>query len=244
MKNKIRYVVPNSITFMSLACGFGSILLSPQGYLTTAGILVLCSYILDSWDGFTARRLKAQTSFGLQLDSLTDMVSLGVAPAVLVFQHLMTRGLNIYLALPIVFLTAMAGAFRLARFNLLPEKTSSVNDSMGLTITQSGGTLALAVLSDLSLSSIVLATGLYIPLLLLLSIFMVSKISFPSGSWVFLNKFRLSLVVLSLVVFLLFLPFFTTFFILHLTYLAISTIRAFFIKIEQRCLFAKRQKNV
>ncbi|MEA2008360.1 MAG: CDP-alcohol phosphatidyltransferase family protein, partial [Chloroflexota bacterium] len=202
MKSKIRYVVPNSITFMSLACGFGSILLSSQEYLTIAGILVLCSYVLDSWDGFTARKLNAQTNFGLQLDSLADMVALGIAPAVLVFHHLMARGLSVYWALPIVLLTAMAGAFRLARFNLLPAKTGDSKDSVGLPITQSGGTLALAVLSDLSVKGLVLATGFYIPLLLLLSIFMVSTIAFPPSSWFFLTKVRVSLVVLYVVVFL------------------------------------------
>ena len=238
MKNKIRYLVPNSITFMSLACGFGSILLAPQGYLMPAGILVLCSYVLDCGDGFTARKLNAQTNFGLQLDSLVDMVSLGIAPAVLVFYHLMFRGLSIYWILPFVLSTAIAGAFRLARFNLLPAKTGNTKDSIGLPITQSGGTMALAVLSDLSVSGIVLATGFYIPLLLLLSIFMVSRISFPPSSWFFLTKIRISLLVLYIIIFLLILPFFKKCFILYLAYLVISTTRALFIKLEQKQLAA------
>ncbi len=221
---------------MSLVCGFSSILLSSQEHLTTAGILVLCSYFLDGWDGFTARKLNAQTEFGLQLDSLADMVSLGIAPAVLVFHHLMSRGLSIYWALPLVLSIAIAGAFRLARFNLLPAKTSGTKDSVGLPITQSGSTLALAVLSDLSARGLVLATGFYIPLLLILSIFMVSTISFPPSSWFFLTKVRIGLIVLYIVVFLLILPFFTTCFILYLVYLAISTSRAFFIKLEQQRL--------
>jgi len=238
MKSKIRYAVPNSITFMSLACGLGSILLSSQGYLVPAGILVLCSYVLDIWDGFTARKLNAQTSFGLQLDSLADMVSLGIAPAVLVFHHLMARGLSIYWILPFVLLTALAGAFRLARFNLLPPKTANPKDSIGLSITQSGGTMALAVLSDLSVKGLVLATGLYVPFLLILSIFMVSTISFPPSSWFFLTKVRIGLFILYLVVFLLILPLFTTWFILYLGYLAISTSRAFYLKLTQTQLTA------
>jgi CDP-diacylglycerol--serine O-phosphatidyltransferase len=236
MKNKIRYVVPNSITFISLASGLGSILLSSQGYLISAGTLVLVSYILDIWDGFTARKLNAQTNFGLQLDSLVDMVSLGIAPAVLVFHHLMARGLSIYWILPFVLLTALAGAFRLARFNLLPPKTVNPKDSIGLPITQSGGTMALAVLSDLSVKGLVLASGFYIPLLLILSIFMVSTISFPPSSWFFLTKIRISLFVIYLIVFLLILPLFTTWFILYLGYLAISTSRAFYLKLNQNQL--------
>jgi len=236
MKHKLRYAVPNFITFLSLACGLGSILLSSQEYLVTAGILVLCSYVLDIWDGFTARKLNAQSSFGFQLDSLVDMVSLGIAPAVLVFHHLMARGLSIYWILPFVLLTALAGAFRLARFNLLPPKTSNPKDSIGLPITQSGGTMALAVLSDLSVKGLVLASGLYIPLLLILSVFMVSTISFPPSSWFFLTKVRISLFVIYVIVFLFILSFFTTWFILYLAYLAISTTRAFYLKLNQKQL--------
>lgn len=238
MKNKIRYAVPNSLTFLSLACGLGSILMSSQEYLIAAGILVLCSYTLDIWDGFTARKLNAQSSFGLQLDSLVDMVSLGIAPAVLVFHHLMARGLSMYWILPFVLLTALAGAFRLARFNLLPPKTANPKDSIGLPITQSGGTMALAVLSDLSVKGLVLSTGFYIPLLLILSIFMVSTISFPPSSWFFLSKMRITLFIVYVIVFLLILPFFTTWFILYLAYLAISTSRAFYMKLNQKQLTA------
>ena len=233
MKNKIRYVVPNSITFLSLGCGISSIVFSSQGSLITAGILVLCSYVLDSWDGFTARKLNAQSDFGLQLDSLSDMVSLGIAPAVLVFHHLLAREVTIYLVLPLVVLTACAGAFRLARFNLLPPKTTSQKDSMGLSITQSGSTMALAVLSDHSVTGFIIAPGLYIPFLLILSIFMVSKIAFPPSSWFFRTKRWVGVILLSVAAFLLILPLFTTFFIFYLAYLVISSGRALYMLLDQ-----------
>ena len=236
MNSKFRYVVPNSLTFFSLTCGISSIVLASQGALLTAGILVLCSYVLDGWDGFAARKLNAQSEFGMQLDSLSDMVSLGIAPAVLVFHHLLARGASIYLALPFVILPVWAGAFRLARFNLLPPKTSSQKDSVGLSITQAGSTMALAVLSDLSVAAagFVIATGLYIPLLLVLSFFMVSKISFPPSSWFFRTKKWISIILLSVGVFMIVLPIFTTFFLFYLAYIVISTGRAFYLMRKTR----------
>jgi len=233
MNNKIRYLVPNSLTFLSLSCGIGSIVLSSQDSLVTAGILILCSYVLDCWDGFTARKLNAQSDFGLQLDSLSDMVSLGIAPAVLVFHHLLAREVNIYLILPLVVLTACAGAFRLARFNLLPPKLTSQKDSTGLTITQSGGTMALAVLSDHSVIGFTISPALYIPFLLILSFFMVSKIAFPPSSWFFRTKKWTGVIILSVSAFLLILPLFTTFFIFYLAYLVISSGRALYMLLDR-----------
>ena len=64
-------------------------------------------------------------NFGLQLDSLVDMVSLGVSPMVLVFFHLQNEGIGGPWVWPIVMLIPLAGAFRLARFNLLPAKEES-----------------------------------------------------------------------------------------------------------------------
>ena len=101
----------------------------PHEDLVLSGALIFASYWLDSMDGFSARKLNAQSEFGLQLDSLVDVVSLGVAPAVLVFQHMLLGGINISWAAPLVIFLALAGAFRLARFNQLPPKTTSSHDS-------------------------------------------------------------------------------------------------------------------
>jgi phosphatidylserine synthase len=72
---------------MSLTCCIVSILASAGGNFKFGGALILASYILDLFDGEMARRLRAGSAFGLQLDSLVDMVSLGTAPAVLAFFH-------------------------------------------------------------------------------------------------------------------------------------------------------------
>ncbi len=197
MNSKYRYLVPNGITFLSLTCGIVSILLSASGHLQPAGILVLASYILDVFDGALARKLKASSEFGLQLDSLVDMVSLGTAPAVLVFMHLQMDGLTMGWIWPFVVMIPLAGAFRLARFNLLPPKKSGNSDSVGLTISTGGATLALAVLADLAIPSEWINDYWYILLLAVVAVLMVSTIEFPSLKGVF-SGWRKSAIILSL----------------------------------------------
>ena len=86
--------------------------------LWLAGLLILASYLIDWCDGAAARLLHASTAFGLQLDSLVDMVSLGLAPAVLLFVYgLRVAEISPWLSGPVVTLVPLAGAFRLARFN-------------------------------------------------------------------------------------------------------------------------------
>ena len=100
MNKKLRPYIPNTLTFLSMACGLSAILISSLGFIFQAGLLILVSFILDSLDGFSARQLKANTEIGLQLDSLADMISLGVAPLVLIFHHLISRGFAIGLIFP------------------------------------------------------------------------------------------------------------------------------------------------
>lgn len=226
MLSKYRYLVPNSITFLSLICGIVSIMSSATGNLQLAGGLILTSYILDMFDGEMARRLNAGTPFGLQLDSLVDMVSLGTAPAVLVFMRLQASDLSPLLIWPFVILTPLAGAFRLARFNLLPVKLSGSADSLGLTISTAGATQALAVLSDLALPDRFLPDTFYPLLLFGLCLLMVSLIRFPSLAWV-VSRRRLTAVFLGMIVVSLFFwPFVLTWFLVTNGYLGASLLRA------------------
>ncbi|MCA9933478.1 MAG: CDP-alcohol phosphatidyltransferase family protein [Anaerolineales bacterium] len=235
MNNKYRYLVPNGITFASLTCGILSILLAATGEpknLTAAGILILASYILDLFDGYTARRLQASSEFGLQLDSLVDMVSLGTAPAVLTFMHLQSEGLTGWWVWPFVIIVPLAGAFRLARFNLLPPKQTGNTDSMGLTISTGGATLALSVLTDLTIRGDYLPEWTFVLLMLVVSLLMVSTIAFPSFFWVFSGK-RKRIVLISLLGASVFVtPFFHAWFIWNNAYLGLSLARAGYYKVR------------
>lgn len=229
-EHRVRYLLPNAITFLSLACGVAAIALAGSGALMEAGLLVLASYVLDLLDGEAARRLNAGSAFGVQLDSLVDMVSLGVAPAMLAFFHLRMEGdVTPFLLWPATIFYVTAGAFRLARFNLLPEKTGQT-DSIGLTISTAGATLTLAVLSDIVNVEEVLANALFIPLLLSLALLMVSRLKCPSIVWLFsrwwANLLYMIYFVITLVI--LQLSLFHVWFLFNSGYLGIAVMRAGF----------------
>jgi CDP-diacylglycerol---serine O-phosphatidyltransferase len=201
MRVKHRYLVPLAVTLLSLACGIASLMSTATGLLVVAGALIFASYILDQFDGLIARALNACTDIGLQLDSLADLVSLGAAPAVLTFIHLQSLGLQPSLAGPLVIIYVLSGAFRLARFNLLPPKTGK-SDTLGLTISTSGAILTMAVLTNIVVDEPVITAFIFILLMLGLSLLMLSLIRFPSahlivGRW-YLNIIYLCLLAASL----------------------------------------------
>jgi CDP-diacylglycerol--serine O-phosphatidyltransferase len=233
MNIKISQHIPNALTYLSLACGMSSIILSNQAYIFQAGLLILASLIFDSLDGFSARTLNAETKLGLQLDSLTDMVSFGVAPLLLVLNHLNARGFSSFWLYPLLILSAWAGVFRLARFNLQPLKTSTHDDVLGLSITQAGAALSLAVLSDLSYSDYSLPIGVYFVLLLVLSYLMASRICLPSIIWLFPYKIHFAAILLIGLLMLLFVSPFTTLLIFYLGSLAVSIGRSLYIRNSQ-----------
>lgn len=195
MNSKYRYLIPNGVTFASLACGMIAIVLAAGGNLVWSGLFILASYILDLLDGSLARSLQAGSDFGLQLDSLADMVSLGTAPAVLTFAYLHAQGYATAWILPFVLPFALAGAYRLARFNLMPPK-SGRTDSIGLTISTAGATLTLAVLSNIATQNFVPDLALF-GLVLVLSLLMGSKIHFP-GTYQVFSRWRLNFIYVCL----------------------------------------------
>lgn len=226
--SRYRYLVPNGLTFLSLICGICSLMLSVQGNITAAGSLVLGSYILDLLDGASARRLNASSEFGLQLDSLVDMVSLGVAPAVLVYSHLYQQDYPMFWVWPTTAVVVLAGAFRLARFNLLPPKKTGVKDSIGLTITAGGATLALAVLADVLApeGGGFVPNSFFVPLMLALSVLMVSRIPYPSFGQVMGHKWMTPVSVSGALILWYLLSFIHAWFLCTIGYLALSLARA------------------
>jgi len=122
--------IPNLITLLNLACGTAAIVLALEGQWRWAVYLVLAAAVFDFLDGFAARMLNAYSETGKQLDSLADMVSFGVLPAVFIY----TLFKNLFLNQPVdsgkfydylqwvvlvsVLLVPAFSAIRLARFNL------------------------------------------------------------------------------------------------------------------------------
>ena len=116
------YLLPNLITTGALFSGFYSILASMNGSLELAAIAIVISGVLDSLDGRIARLTNTQSEFGVQYDSLSDLVAFGVAPAVLVYSWTLSD-LN-KLGWMMSFVYMACAALRLARFNTHPEEKS------------------------------------------------------------------------------------------------------------------------
>lgn len=129
----MRSFFPNLITLLNLLSGIFSILFSFYGHLDWAGYFIFLAVFFDFFDGFVARLLKVSSDIGKELDSLSDLVSFGVAPAFLIFFVLVkVNEINFSLALPstillllfVPFIMPLFGAYRLARFNVQHSKHS------------------------------------------------------------------------------------------------------------------------
>jgi CDP-diacylglycerol--serine O-phosphatidyltransferase len=164
--------LPNILTVSNLFLGILAIILAFQGehYVDYAAITVIIGMLADGLDGRVARLLNAQSEFGKELDSLSDVITFGVAPAfimyVVVLQDLNTLGIIITAIFPI------CGALRLARFNV---QAGVPGYFIGLPITAAGG-----VLATLALYHQVFNVALLAASMLLLAFLMVSKIKYPN----------------------------------------------------------------
>lgn len=124
----IKKHIPNFITLMNLLSGVFSIYLGMVGEIKLSAAMIFIAAIFDFFDGFLARILNAKSEIGVQLDSLADMISFGVAPAFVLFHtYLMPEvGLSEDNYLPfIAFMIPLFSALRLAKFNIDENQTSS-----------------------------------------------------------------------------------------------------------------------
>lgn len=109
-------ILPTILTLANLVCGFIAI---QQGDLYISSLLILVSFVFDGFDGYAARKLHAVSDMGKQLDSLADMVSFGAAPAYLYY---LLAPSDHFLVVAAPCLIVIAGAIRLAKFNVTPSK--------------------------------------------------------------------------------------------------------------------------
>ena len=120
--------VPNFITLLNLLSGAIATIFAIEGHMTNAARFVFLGIFFDFFDGFFARKLNATSDFGLQLDSLADMVTSGLVPALVLFHLLelaIAPSLDTYQILPYFgLLVALASAYRLAKFNISTEQSS------------------------------------------------------------------------------------------------------------------------
>lgn len=129
-RERLRVTAPSMFTTGNMACGFSAILLAFGGEFRWAAVLLFGSILLDIADGAVARLVGATSPFGVQLDSLADLVSFGLAPAVLV--HTWALPENPVLAWLSAFFWLACAAFRLARFNVTVDPLADKKYFVGL----------------------------------------------------------------------------------------------------------------
>lgn len=182
------YILPNIITTANIVCGMLAILASIKGDYARACWLIIISGICDSLDGRVARMAKATTAFGVQYDSLSDLTSFGIAPAILFYSFALNQFDRFGVALS-VFYTVCA-ALRLARFNVAADENTPVSATkkirkgyfQGLPSPAAAGLAIVSVMfqNEFNLIPENLIVAIFAVLALLLAIFMVSNIPFPS----------------------------------------------------------------
>jgi len=171
-----RYVVPNAVTVGSMFCGFLTIIYASTARFERAAIAILIAIILDGLDGRVARKLNATSRFGVEFDSFADLISFGVAPALLMYYWCFQQKADEF-GVFIGFVYVVCAASRLARFNISSENLDSFT---GLPSPASAGmVVAIVFASPVVVQDLLLVTfGSLI--LLLLGYLMISKVEYLS----------------------------------------------------------------
>jgi len=183
-KSNLIYILPNLFTASSIFVGVISIVEASKGHFILASWLVLLALVFDGLDGRVARMTNTTSQFGVEFDSLADIISFGIAPSLLLYffvGHEFGRFGILVSALYVIF-----GAIRLARFNISTAKTDP-NVFIGLPIPTAAVFLSMWVLlfnkymlQEYSIVLLFLALGV--------AILMVSNFRYPSFKKVELDK--------------------------------------------------------
>jgi len=162
--------LPSMLTVGNLFLGIVAIVFAFQDLVDLAAITVIIGMLLDGLDGRVARMFNVQSEFGKELDSLSDVISFGVAPAFIMYVVAL-QGLEM-IGIIITAIFPICGALRLARFNV---QAGVPGYFIGLPITAAGGVLATLALFHEVFHIAVLSLGM-----LLLAFLMVSKVKYPN----------------------------------------------------------------
>jgi CDP-diacylglycerol--serine O-phosphatidyltransferase len=206
-------LVPATITSLGLLAGFYSLISSIDAHFETAAGMIMIAFICDGLDGRVARLSRTSSQFGIEFDSLSDVVAFGVAPAALAY----TWGIRVLGAVAIVIsgLYVICAALRLARFNV----QSGVVDKrrfVGLPVPGAAAMIAGIVLaySYFELNSPRALCVVMVPVTLALAGLMISHVPYPSFKGLDMSEraqIKLMAVVLMVAAMLLAMPQFTLF---------------------------------
>jgi CDP-diacylglycerol--serine O-phosphatidyltransferase len=197
---KLHFFLPNMFTAINMGCGFYAIILGINGKIYEACIMICIGTIFDLFDGKVARWTGTQSLFGEQFDSLSDVITFGVAPSIIYYFHLL-RPLN-RAGFVIAFLFLLCGALRLARFNANIKKVSS-SYFQGLPIPVAALSVVGYILLSLELNIKVAnkLAFLHAPFLMFFAFLMISNLpfySFKNSDLLAKNRIRGLLIVVLL----------------------------------------------
>ncbi|MFA7073765.1 MAG: CDP-diacylglycerol--serine O-phosphatidyltransferase [Endomicrobiaceae bacterium] len=145
------YVLPSLFTAGNLASGFIAVIYAINGNFNAAAWFIMLAILFDMLDGRVARLTKTMSKFGMEFDSLCDLVSFGVAPAILMYLLVLNSMGNVGIAIALFFV--ITSATRLAKFNVKAMEPSTTDSSksadsfLGLPTPASAGVIASFVLS-------------------------------------------------------------------------------------------------
>jgi len=177
------YLIPSLFTVANIFCGFLSIVASSRDQFERAAILILIAIFADILDGRIARLTGTVTQFGEEFDSLADVTSFGVAPALLAFQWGLSDVPRVGMAVAFLFL--VAGSIRLARFS---SAHSDSLDFVGLPIPAGAGSISMLVLTSPTSVTHPAFIPVVVAFVLGLSLLMVSNLPYPSFKGVNLRR--------------------------------------------------------
>ncbi len=189
---RAKFALPSFVTLLSIACGFGSIVISidnahvgaPKAYQMAAILLVLAG-VFDALDGFVARMTNTSSTFGMQLDSIADVMNFGCAPAMLLYCYgFVQLGAGhptlVRMGGLACFIFVACGALRLARFNVNVGRTDP-RYFVGMPITAGAACVASAVVAWPTPPLTMLQGYGVMALMVAVGTLMVSTVRFPSS---------------------------------------------------------------
>ena len=201
-KRNVKLIFPSTITTFSMVLGLFAILWAADNRIVQACYLLMIAIIMDGLDGKVARMTNTASEFGIQYDSLSDLVAFGVAPSVIFTRYFLYKQADqVYYLLPIMFL--ICGAIRLARFNVTASIYGKTHFT-GLPIPAAAFMVAIwppflvwaarsTLVKGMGLTEVLAKENVFefcVGLVIALSWSMISTIKFdtPTGFW--LRKFR------------------------------------------------------
>lgn len=193
----IAYLLPNLFTAASIFSGFYAIALALEGAFESAPWFIFLALIFDGLDGRVARLTNTASHFGVEFDSLADIVAFGVAPALILYLYIGDSYGRIGIVVSALFI--IFGAVRLARFNVT---TARIEPSVfiGLPIPTAAIMIAIAILLFERYSVFETYKILILPLALVLAILMVSNIRYPSFKKINFKTFHFIRFLIALIV--------------------------------------------